>query len=256
MTDGQKKILERREKILESVRTAGYASVGELSALLGVTPVTVRSDLSVLESQGRLTRTQGGALSLNAGRDPDDRSGIRCYEEKLAIARAASAQIPEGSTLFINAGTTTLLFARALKEHRNLHIVTNSYAVASELGGLPGIRVVLLGGELDAQFSFTTGDDAQEQLRRYQADRAILSVDGISPESGLTTYHVAAAALNRMMSERARSTTVLADHTKIGRPGFSHVCALRDGLTLITDAGADTEELKRLECAGLSILAV
>ena len=256
MTEGQKKIQERRDRILETVRTEGFAEVSALSGMLGVTPVTVRGDLAFLESRGLLTRTQGGAVPVRPHRDPDDKSGIRFYEEKRAVARAAAAGIPEGSTLFINAGTTTLLFARALKEHRDLHIVTNSVPVAEELSGLAGFKVVLLGGELDPQFGFTTGDDALAQLGRYQADRAILSVDGISPESGLTTYHVAAAALNRMMSERARGTTVLADHTKIGRPGFSHVCGLREGLSLITDRGAVGEELRRLQEAGLTIQTV
>ncbi|MBP5154754.1 MAG: DeoR/GlpR transcriptional regulator [Lachnospiraceae bacterium] len=252
MSEGRKKIEARRGAILSRLRERGYVRVTDLSRELYVTEVTIRSDLMLLEQQGLLVRTQGGALpaKTRAGEPATPREPYAA--EKRAIARAAATLIPDGSTLFINPGTTTLAFARALSGRRDLHIVTNSYPAAEHLGSLSSFRVILLGGELDPQFSFTTGDDAKEQLGRYQAERAVLSVDGISP-SGITTFHAAAAALNRMMSERAGETLILADRSKIGRLGFSRICDIQPRIRLITDSGADPAQLEELKRAGLRI---
>ena len=254
MTEGQLKIDKRRSAILELLRREKYVRVPELSRMLGITQVTVRSDLAALEAGGHLLRTQGGAVLPTGSLAEEEVKGIHNYDAKWAVAQRAASEIPNGSTLLINHGTTTLLFARALKSHKDLHIVTNSYPVAKELSDIPSFRVLLLGGELDTHFDFTTGDEAKEQLLHYQADRAVLAVDGVSVAGGVTTYHAAAAALNRLMSQRASRTIVIADHSKIGRCGFTHICEVSSHLQLITDREADPSALQDLENAGLSAI--
>ena len=174
--------------------------------------------------------------------------------EKKAIAQRILALIRSGDTLFLNSGSTTHAVAAALKEHRNLNIVTNSLAVASELGDHPTFRVLLLGGEINAQYGFTYGGDAQEQLRRYQADWSILSVDGISAEGGVTTYHAEEAILDRMMMDQSKQTIVAADYTKIGRTGFTKICSIGASLHLATDGQSDPQALQAMEVLGVAIL--
>ena len=52
---------ERQAKILESLETKRYISVSELSDKLKVSVVTIRKDLTLLEQEGYLHRTHGGA---------------------------------------------------------------------------------------------------------------------------------------------------------------------------------------------------
>ena len=90
---------------------------------------------------------------------------------------------------------------------------------------------------MNAQYGFTYGANAQEQLGQYQAGWAILSVDGVSIPGGITTYHAEEAILDRMMIDGAAHALVVADSTKMGRTGFSRICECDEKLTVITNGG-------------------
>ena len=251
MANGPLKIDARRQEILAILAREGKVSVSRLSERFDTTPVTIRSDLSALELAGRLERVQGGAIP-KAGARADQ--PVAQAAEKQAIGEKTAALIREGDTLFINSGTTTRAVAAALKGHRNLNIVTNSVAVASELTGVNDFRVILLGGEMNVRYAFTCGGDAQEQLMKYQADYAILSVDGVSGENGITTYHGEEAIIDRLMMERAQKTVIPAVNTKIGRTGFSHIAALDQVYAVVTEEGCDAAGMEEIQAAGVKVI--
>lgn len=254
MREGKLKIDIRRAKIMEFLQKSGKVQVSELSQLFGATPVTIRSDLDALERDGFLIRVLGGAmLKQNLNEKKSELKQIPQSEEKQAIAKAVAAQIPNGSTLFLNSGTTTECVADALKNHKNLNIVTNSLAVAQRLGAHPFIHVLLLGGEINIQHGFTHGTDAEEQLSRYQADWSILSVDGVSTSGGLTSFHAEETNVNRMMIERAQHIIIAADYTKIGRRGFTYINAAAAPLKLVTDCKCSQAAAAELEEQGVEV---
>lgn len=246
------KIDHRRKQILELLERDGRVSVSQLSEMLGATAVTIRNDLNALERDGYLERIQGGAIRKM--RIQPQRPAAANLPEKQAIAAAAAAMIRDGDTLFINSGTTTREVAVALKGHRNLNVVTNSVAVAAELSAVATFRVILLGGELDPQYLYTCGGDAQEQLQKYQADYAILSLDGVSAENGITTYHADEAIIDRMMVEKAQKILIVADHTKMGHAGFSLICPLQQAHTVITDSACDPAVAEAIRAAQVTVI--
>ena len=254
MAGGKLKINSRRKKILEQLERTGKVSVAELSVMLDVTPVTIRNDLTDLENAGCLLRIQGGAVQVpvvgESKRIPRDTHG----EQKTAIAKAVAGMVRDGDTLFINSGTTSEHVAAALRVRKNLNIVTNALKVALELGDVPTFRVLLVGGEINAQYGFTHGGDAQEQLGKYQADWAVLSVDGISAKGGVTTHHAEEAIIDRLMSGGAQKTIIAADGSKIGRTGFSRVNPCSSELILVTDKTADNDALEALKEGGVSCI--
>ena len=217
MAERSQKIALRRSRILQALRREGMVSVSRLSADLSATAVTIRSDLAALERDGYLVRVQGGAVPvMDRGHTTVTQPAIFSYAaEKQAIAAAVAERVRDGDTLFINCGTTSVCVANALKQRRNLSIVTNSLAVAGELGSVPTFRVLLLGGVVNARYGYTYGSDAQDQLSQYQADWAILSVDGVSTKGGITTYHAEEAILDRMMMDGAKKILITADRSKI-----------------------------------------
>ena len=239
MADSKLKIDIRRNKILEKLRAQGKVSVAQLSAELGATQVTIRNDLAALEGDGYLARVQGGAIQIPRRADPLGIQTVKFSAEKKQISEAAAKLIRDGETLFINSGTTTLQLAQCLAGKQNLNVVTNSLAVAMELGGVPHFKVLLLGGEINARYGFTYGGDVQEQLSKYQADWAILSVDGVSARGGVTTHHAEEAIIDRMMIGNAKKVMIVADSSKIGRAGFSRVCDCGSRIWLITNDGCD-----------------
>ena len=255
---GELKIDTRRKKILEILRRDGQVRVAQLSDALGATVVTIRSDLDALEQDGYLDRTQGGAIQTvkNYYNLEFQRRKQEHMEEKKAIAAAAAALVRDGDTLFINSGTTTYFTAVELKQRKNLNIVTNSISVAVELGGFPTFRVILLGGEINAQYSFTYGEDAKDQISRYRANLAILSIDGVASGTGITTYHAEESVIDRIMVDRAQTPVIVADSSKLGHQSFSLVSALSRGTVLITDRNADKALTQQIQEEGVDVRVV
>ena len=257
MAESKLKIDVRRNKILEQLRAEGKVSVSQLAASLSATPVTIRNDLSALERDGYLVRMQGGAVAAprleahftSTAEDPT-------FQQKQALAEEVAQMVTDGQTLFFNSGTTTHHIARSLKGKKHLNIVTNSLAIAMELGNTPTFHVLLLGGEINASYGFTAGGDAQEQLSKYRADWAILSVDGVSAQGGITTCHSEEAIIDRLMMANARKRLIAATGNKIGKAGFSRICDGDETIQLITDATCDRDALLALQERGVKVVKV
>ena len=254
MSVSREKIDGRRRAIVEELLREGKVYVDELSRSFGVSSVTIRHDLSVLETEGKLVRMSGGAVCVDGERIESLGDNIKNVAEKEHVAQTVARMVKNGSTVFLNSGSTTLCIAQALKTARHLNIVTNSLDVATALGNVPTFRVILLGGEINSNYRFTYGSDAQEQLSRYQSDWAILSMDGVTRDGGITTYHAEEAILDRMMMDRAAKAVIAADHTKIGKTGFTKVCDCSPKITLVTDPRAEEAALATLSAVGVSVI--
>ncbi len=122
------------------------------------------------------------------------------------------------------------------------------------MGACPTFKVILLGGEINAQHSFTYGNDVLEQLKRYKAKHAILSIDGVCVDEGVSTIHAEEVMVARMMMERSNDTIIIADHSKLGKEGFMYVCDLQDINKLITDKKADPERVKEIREANVQVI--
>lgn len=199
-----------------------------------------------------MIRVQGGAVLPPRNKGSQAVPTVSNVEEKKRITAATAAMIRNGDTLFINSGATTEYVATALEIRANFNIVTNSLADATILGEIPSFRVILVGGEINAQYGFTYGGDALSQLEKYKANWAILSIDGISTSCGITTRHAEEAMVDRTMMTNASSTLIVADHTKIERAGFARVCDDLAGITVVTDS-SNTDDFAS---AGMTVINV
>lgn len=117
MTEKVARMNGRHDRIVEFVGARGEASVQELADRFGVSLMTVRRDLMLLEEGGRVTRTHGGAILTRPGvvAFSFQERGDRCAAEKRAIAEAAARMIKPGSTVALDSGTTTLEVAITLQ---------------------------------------------------------------------------------------------------------------------------------------------
>ena len=107
------KLNDRRRSILALLSRDGKVQVAQLSALLGASEVTIRSDLTEMEKEGLLERVHGGAMPARRSYLSMNMQQRRAenVEQKMRIAAAAAERIREGETLMVNAGTTALLRA-------------------------------------------------------------------------------------------------------------------------------------------------
>lgn len=245
--DTQKK---RYDQIVDQLRLYGFVSVTEMSALLGVSPVTMRKDFTALEKSQTVCLVPGGAV-------PGPRMKVRSEAQRLGtslnlqlkhrVAAAAAPLIEDGDSLVVTSGATPHLCLEYAKERRNLTIVTDSLIIAEEMCKVPDYRVIILGGEIYTRSSFVHGRDAISQVSRIMADKAILTMDGVDPECGLTTLRVEGADTLKVILQRARRRILLADSTKIGVESFCHVADLNVADVLVTNRTEDPVKLEKLE---------
>jgi len=256
---GVKDRYHRQAFISRKLAVHGSVSVQELSRQLQISEVTIRKDLSDMEERGLLKRVSGGAVQIWESREDglfQRVPKVKNLELKHAVAREASQFIESGDSLIVTSGATphlTLLYANE-KEH--LKIVTDSFYVAGDLCRRQDYQMIVLGGELHTGSYFVHGRDAVRQASRYMADKAILTMDGVDPDAGLTTLRVEGADTLKSILERARFRIIVADITKIGTESFCHIGPITIADVLVTNETRDPEKLrllKRIEEAGVIV---
>ncbi|MBI9021240.1 MAG: DeoR/GlpR transcriptional regulator [Verrucomicrobia bacterium] len=235
---------ERKEVILETLAEDSSVSVSDLAKRLGVSVVTTRTDLATLEEEGVLVRTHGGAMPafhpqiLVRMRQNKDR--------KAAIAKAAAAEIQDGETIIISAGTTTALIAKYLLGKRNIHIVTNNPLLLTYARTNPQLRVTLVGGEFRPSEEGLVGPLALRALDTFYVSKAFIGIDGASVKQGFTANSVESADLVRKMADQADQVFVISDSCKFGKPGFARILPFNGVDVLITDAFLQKEFEEKL----------
>src|SRR5699024_12256490 len=125
--------LERKKKLLEFLKQNRASTVSELASLFQVHEATIRRDLTKLEKQGLMKRTHGGVMlekEVHSELPFQERESIH-YEEKRRIGRRAAALIEDGDNIILDSGTTTLHIAKAIRNKRNLTVITNDINIAA-----------------------------------------------------------------------------------------------------------------------------
>lgn len=252
-------IEERRRRICELLRAEGRVTVDQLAARFGISQVTIRTDLSTLESAGALTRTHGGALNVADTDEPLDVKQLQHHAEKLRIAEAAAALIRDGETIVLDSGSTTAEIARRIRtrlELTSVNIITNALNIAALLIDVPAVRLIMPGGILRRESNSLSGHMAEAALVNLQADRLYLGADGVDPQIGVMTPHLAEAQLNAKMIQISRQVVVVADSSKFMRRNISLIAKVEQINMLITDRAAPPEAVEELRQRGVEVQLV
>jgi DeoR family galactitol utilization operon repressor len=243
---------ERKSIILDLLMEAGGVSVSELAKRLNVTVVTARADLAVLEEEGLLVRTHGGAMPA---RHPKIMERSQANKEiKGAIAKAAASMIRDGDTVIITAGTTTALIAKYLLGKRDLHIVTNNTLLLTYARANPQMRVTLIGGEFRPSEEGMVGPMALAAIDQFHVTKAFIGIDGASIKQGFTANSVESADLVRKMAEQADEVIAISDSQKFGKPGFARILSFDGVDALVTDNNLTEEFKKELAVASVRVV--
>jgi DeoR/GlpR family transcriptional regulator of sugar metabolism len=243
---------ERRARIVAALKDQRAVRVPTLSDELGVSEITIRRDLLLLEQEGVLDRTYGGAvLKKQLASEPrwDDAVGVNAAE-KDALAAAAAEMIEPQDTVFFGSGTTVVNILRHVDPELVARVVTHSLAVASEARGL-SLEVLFLGGLYRPQLGAVEGTWPLDMINQVYADKAFLGADSLDVRAGLTTPSMAAATIELAMIRRTRGeVVVLADSSKIGMVGPLVICPLDQIDVILVDDGVDPGVVKQIQRAG------
>lgn len=249
-------IKARQAKLIETVRRQGKVSVEDLATTLGASRETIRRDLTRLSELGKIQKVHGGArIPRLIGEGPFKQRLSESVDAKMKIASTATTLVEPGETVFIDTGSTTLIFAEELAKVSGLTIVTNSTEIARTLATAnTANRVFLLGGEFGADNSQTVGTMAAVQIRSFRAHHAILAVGAIDARSGAMDYNTEEAQIARAMIAQSETITVLADSSKFDALASFEVCALSSINRLVTEKMPPPDILQAFEAGGGKVI--
>jgi DeoR/GlpR family transcriptional regulator of sugar metabolism len=247
---------DRRRGIVEYLQTHGEVRIDTLRDLFGVSEVTLRRDLEILESDYVIRRVRGGAV-LNQEAPLE-----QLFQEKLGqhieakrqIAKAAASLIQPGQVVMLSPGTTTTYIARELVEKRQLTIVTSAINIAAELAGRENITLVTIGGIVRSGSYAAVGHMADEAIAQMNADYAFISVDGVDVAAGFTTPNLLESRTNAMMLRSAAQAVIVSDSSKLGKIALSPVAKLDEVTMFITDSQADGNYVNKLKQSGCRVM--
>lgn len=245
---------EREQRILELLEKSQVLSVADLSSAMQVSEATIRRDLQSMHDRGLLQRIRGGA-TRNSLSHPEpifsDKEGQRT-EAKERIAQAALELVQDHDTIYLDGGSTALVFARKLEARRDLTIVTNSLMAAASLM-TSAHRLILTGGEFRALSRTLVGPLSAPVIQGLNVDKAFMGTIGFSLPDGMTTTDPSEAFTKEQIMHRSGQVILLADSSKLGRRSFARSGRLEDIHVLVTEA--IPPQLKReLEQQGMRIL--
>ncbi|RMF04900.1 MAG: DeoR/GlpR transcriptional regulator [Chloroflexi bacterium] len=229
---------ERRQAILARITEQGRASVAELSEALGVSGVTIRSDLQALADRKLIIRTHGGAIPA-AGNQYEIALALRRQKQvqaKNQIGQAAAALVSDGDAIFVDSSSTALALLPHLKSRRQLTLITNSLAVAQEMQATPTVKVVMPGGTLHHDTASLIGVEGLKVLDKYNIQTGFFGAHGITLTEGLTDVDADEADVKRQLVAMCRRAVVLLDSTKWGQVGLAAFARPQDINTIITDS--------------------
>jgi DeoR/GlpR family transcriptional regulator of sugar metabolism len=249
-------VQERHQAIVEALQAHGRVTVAELSAKAGVSEMTIRRDLELLEREGLLQRVHGGAVSTISG-SYEPPFAVRAHlgsQQKARIGAAAAALIGANETVVIDSGSTAFAVARALRGRRQLTVCALSVRAAAELGDERGIRLLAVGGDVrPGELSFV-GPLAERIFEDLRFDTFVLSIGGADAEQGLTDFNLDDVRVKQAAARSARRRVVVADATKLGRVAFARIGPMDLADVLITDDSAAEDQLAALRAVGVNVV--
>ncbi|MHA3914402.1 DeoR/GlpR family DNA-binding transcription regulator [Halovulum sp. GXIMD14793] len=250
---------DRITAIRQVLFARGHMSIAELAAAVDASEPTIRRDLTVLERDGTIERTHGGAqISGNSDIEIafESREQIN-LDVKRAIGERAYDMLNPGSSVFLDAGTTVLQLARLIRlRPMALRIFTNCLPVAQHLMQVPDVSVTLLGGALRVQNASMVGPLAEQALQSLWFDQVFLGVGAVGPDLAIYSADEQEARINKLMLERTNAPIILADSDKFNTRLTYQVGPLVGQMAIVSDTSLAHDFARKLNETGIALVQV
>ncbi len=248
---------QRREKLMHRLRQeGGVLSVRQLTEALGVSHMTVRRDIAILEREGLTHTIPGGVrLASNLRHEPAFPAKAESErQQKTAIAAAAEKLVHDDMVIYLDAGTTTGALVPLILGRRDLTVVTNDFAIVDALmAGTDAIDVIHVGGHVELKNHSTVGHFAATMLRQLNCDLAFVSTSSWDLTRGITTPSESKVGVKTAAIESSSSVVLLATSSKFGRFGTYKIVPLQRFDRIITDDGLSVAAAQGIRDAGVIV---
>lgn len=241
----------RQNEILRLVKQRASATAQDLADAIGTSPQTIRREIAALHEAKLLVRFHGGVGPVTEGvRLSSELRRVERKDEKQRIAAAAARHVRPGMSVFIDTGTTMIEVARALRDVAGITVFTANVLTAAELIDQSNKEVHVAGGQLHGTEGCLVGSETIERMRDIRVDLAIVGASGFDDDGTPMDFEIPNAPLKRIMLTTARSSILVADHSKFMRRATIRVIELSNIRRLITDAPPSANIANLLENAG------
>lgn len=239
---------ERKRLIVDTINKKSKVTVAQLCDLFNVSPATIRNDLRELEATGLLTRTHGGAVSVNRFYTelPYNERATENSDEKKAIGKLAASLVKDNDTILIDVGTTTIEMAKNLSNINKLTVVTNDIEVARFLNENTNASVYILGGHMRSKYNSISGKVTIDMLSNLHVDKAFLSAEGVTFDNGATVSDVNLSDFKQEAMKHSNRTIVLCDSSKFSKVAFCKFADLEEIDMLITSEKFKEKDLAEI----------
>lgn len=248
---------QRQADIAEHVLEYGSVSASDLAERFGVSLMTIHRDLDELARQGVVRKFRGGVSAQPSSVFESNVAyrGRVALAEKTALARRARELVEPGMAIMLDDSTTTLELARLLADAAPLTVVTNFLETIKLVTGMPGIRLIALGGEYVATHDSFLGLPCVEAVEALRVDLLFCSVSTV--DEGYAFHQEQDIVLvKRAMIGASRRRVLMVDHGKLGRAALHRLAPLSDFDLVLTDDAAPPETLRAMREAGATCEAV
>ena len=244
----------RKPEIVQIARREGKVTVEGLVDHFGVTPQTIRRDLTELADDGRLERVHGGAVlpSTTANIGYRERREL-CQAAKVDIGRACAKFIPNDCSVFLNIGTTTEAVAAELLHHEGLLVVTNNINIAMILTENRNAEVILTGGHLRRTDGGLVGDLATQTIRQFRFDYAVIGCSALRQDGAILDFDIQEVGVSKTIIEQSQEVFLVADKSKFDRKAPARIASMAQVDKFITDSPLSLECQVFCDAAGTQI---
>jgi DeoR/GlpR family transcriptional regulator of sugar metabolism len=249
---------QRQARIIQQLQENGFVEISQLSAHFGADRSTIRRDLQELAVSGAVRRTRGGAVAGPASGHADIPYKVKRIEhtpEKRVIGEHAASLVRDSEAILLDSGSTTFQVALALRQRKDISVVTNDLNIAMCLAESHGIQLIVTGGILLDSVYALVGPRTVEELLKLHVDRVFLGADAIHHVAGITNITFVEVEVKRAMIAAAREVVVVADSSKFEHRALATVCGLEKVDLVLADSGLDPEIRRlygdRLTCVAL-----
>lgn len=250
---------DRLVLIEEFIDKNGKVSLHELeNAFPNVSSMTLRRDLNRLEENNKILKIPGGAISVNTvlrAKEQDFSERISFHtEEKLEIADKAVRLIEPNTCIYIDGGSTTTYFARALPDD-SFYVLTNALTIAETIIRKNKPTVTLLGGDLTKNNFITVGSSCTMFIDRINIQTAIMATTGYIKETGeFSCGSQAEADVKRKIIEKADYVIMLLDSSKVGKKPPYTFAKLEDIDCMVVDTDFPSSLKNIITNSGVKII--
>lgn len=244
----------RLKQILALLEGREIVTYQLLAGELKVSEDTIRRDIEALHKYGLLSKVRGGAMLRSENplnfQDRTDYLG----GGKNVIALKAQQLIKNGQTIFMDGGTTICAIAAKLPLNTVLKVITNNQALVGILSKVPGIEIVILGGNYDRDTETSSGVQAIYEIGKFVADLYFMGTCAIHHQFGITASLQMEAEVKKAMMKASLKTVALSNAEKLDSIEYAKVCDLADINVLVTDLPSDDPLIDNYRDLGFQLL--